>query len=132
MNRGTTWSFQNPTTGSLRRYPSTPQPAPNTFREHDQTRGTGGLAFALVVDEHRRREERYPGMSLDEQGLHELLEESEDLHADAMRVHAATMPDLADHASDTRHDDIDPNAASASTPAVVSSSASSASPTTVS
>jgi Ferritin-like domain len=50
-------------------------------------------------------------MSLDEQGLHELLEESEDLHADAMRVHAATMPDLADHASDTRHDDIDPNAA---------------------
>ena len=51
-------------------------------------------------------------MSLDEQGLHELLEESEDLHADAMRVHTATMPDLADHAADTRHDEIDPADAS--------------------
>ncbi len=50
-------------------------------------------------------------MSLDEQGLHELLEESEDLHADAMRVHTATMPDLADHASDTRREEIDPAAA---------------------
>ncbi len=47
-------------------------------------------------------------MSLDEQGLHELLEESGDLHADAMRVHEATLPDLADHASDTRNDEVDP------------------------
>jgi len=48
-------------------------------------------------------------MSLDEHGLHELLEESSDLHADAMRVHKATMPDVVDHASDTRNDELDPD-----------------------
>ena len=47
-------------------------------------------------------------MSLDEQGLHELLEESEICTRMRSRVNKATMPDLADHAADTRNDEIDP------------------------
>lgn len=39
---------------------------------------------------------------IDERALGELIEESQDLHADAMAVGRMTVPDLADHASDRR------------------------------
>ena len=47
-------------------------------------------------------------MSVDDH-LNELTQESRDLHSDAMRVHRSTLPDLADHASDTARDAIDPD-----------------------
>jgi rubrerythrin len=50
-------------------------------------------------------------MSLfDEPALSELLSESEDLHADAMRTHRASLPDIADYAAETRTDQTDPEA----------------------
>ena len=39
---------------------------------------------------------------IDERALGELIEESQDLHADAMAVGRTTLPDLADYASDRR------------------------------
>lgn len=50
-------------------------------------------------------------MSFDEDLLRDLTEESQDIQADAMRVHRASLPDVADHASDTARDEIDPEAA---------------------
>ena len=47
-------------------------------------------------------------MSVDESALHELLEQSGDLHSDAMRVHRDGVSDIADFAADTCRDDVDP------------------------
>lgn len=43
---------------------------------------------------------------IDERALGELIEESQDLHTDAMAVGRLTLPDLADHASDRRRSGI--------------------------
>ena len=43
-----------------------------------------------------------PPRTLDERSLHTLIEESQDLHTDAMVVARATLPDLADHVADRR------------------------------
>jgi hypothetical protein len=48
-------------------------------------------------------------MSVDESALHELLEQSGDVHADAMRVHRSGVSDIADFAADTRRDEVDPD-----------------------
>lgn len=46
---------------------------------------------------HRR------GHQVDDRAFEELIEESQDLHSDAISVVQATLPDLADYASDRRH-----------------------------
>ena len=70
-------------------------------------------------------------MSVDEPALHQLVEESEDLHADAMRTQRAALPELADYATETRNEEIDPAGSTSSTPAVViwSTNSASAGPT---
>ena len=47
-------------------------------------------------------------MPVDEPVLHELLEHSDDLHADAMRSQRSALSDVADYAHDTRDDEVDP------------------------
>jgi Ferritin-like domain len=48
---------------------------------------------------------------LDERSLHTLIEESQDLHTDAMVVARTSLPDLADHAADRKRagSPLDPN-----------------------
>ena len=48
---------------------------------------------------------------LDEPALERLIEESQDLHTDAMNVARTTMPDLADYAADRRRSSNQPDAA---------------------
>ena len=46
------------------------------------------------------------GDRVDERALGRLIEESQDLHTDAMVVARATLPDLTDHAADRRRDGV--------------------------